>query len=192
MDNQYQDDDLSNSVTIHFKEQSIQLNFEQFADAIDIDELVRIDYSNLYAELLTISVLMNKVGILKAEAENSEGFARLDRDIEIARKGEHYRKSLVKIGEYANGKDKTMYPTKDEVDNAVTLDPEVQALRRKRLRKAKESAYLDSLYWAVKSKEKKLDRIGEKMNLAPEEFEKNIQEGAWNSILIKASKKLIK
>jgi len=185
-------DSITHSITIPFHNQSVTLVFDRFADEINLEELVTIDYSALYAELLTVSVLMNKVGMLKAEAENAEAESRIMRDILIAKKSQEFRLSLITADTYANGKEKTKFPTKDEVDNAVTLDLDVQTARRQRIRRAKESAYLDSLYWAVKSKEKKLDRIGEKMNLAPEEFEKNIIEGVWNSILIKASEKSIK
>ena len=172
-------------VPIHFQDKVISLHFTSFEAHIDVDQLTKIDYSNLYAELITVSSLMNRVGMWKAEADNALGEARLQRNIKMAQLGEHYRKIL---------KDKpgVSRVTKDMVDNAITLDISYQDSQKIRLRKGKEAGYLDSLYWAIKSKEGKLNRIGEKMNLSPEEFEKHIVEGTWNGILIKAAEKLIK
>jgi len=168
-------------VNVHFNNKIIKLHFKGFDDIIDIDQLTKIDYSNLYAELITISALMNRVGLLKAQADNAQAESRLERNIEMARIGASTRQNAKTSSEKTVG----------AINEAVILNPEYQRLQRARIRKGKEAAYLDSLYWAVKSKEKKLDRIGEKMNLTPQEFEKNLVEGVWNGILINASKKLI-
>lgn len=185
-------DNPDNIIIVHFKDKQINLHFDEFDENVNIDDLTRIDYSNLFAELITVPALMNRVGIWKAEADNAMEESRLARNIKAAELGEHYRKVLVTKDTYANGKEKTKYPTKDEVDNAITLNPDWQKLQRIRLRKGKEAGYLDSLYWAIKSKEKKLDKIGEKMNLTPEEFERNLVEGKWNGIMIKVRENLIK
>ena len=172
--------DENEVVHVHFKNKVIKLHFKEFDDHIDIDELTKIDYSNLYAELITVPALMNRVGLWKAEADNAVAESRLERDIKMAEVA-----SLTR-----NNSSKKL--TVAEVAEAVTLDPSVQNLKRIRIRKGKEAGYLDSLYWAIKSKEQKLNRIGEKMNLSPEEFEKNLIEGTWNGILIKGRKNLIK
>lgn len=174
----------NNTVTIPLKDKVVVLQLPNFEEQLDMDELTRIDYSNLYAELLTVPTLMNRVGLLKAEADNAEGESRLARDIKKAELSEHFRKVLSdgKKGRVTNG----------EVEDAVILDPAYQAAQRKRLRKGKEAQYIDSLYWSVKSKEQKLNKIGERMNLTPEDFEKNVTEGTWNGILIKSKDKLIK
>jgi len=179
-------------VIIHYKERHIELHFDQFDAVVDIDDLTKIDYSNLYGELLTVPALMNRVGLWKAEADNAVAEARLNRDITRAQLSQKYRNSLVKKDTYANGKERVKYPSNDEVEHAVVLDDTYQVAQRNRIRKQKEADVLDSLYWAVKSKEKKLDKIGEKMNLQPEEFEKHIVEGKYNGILVKAKENAIK
>lgn len=173
-------------VTIQQGEKVITLVFKEFDDEIDIDRLTFIDYSNLYNELLTIATLMNRVGLLKAEADNSYDAERLDLAIYEAQCAERYRKELVQ-----RSGDKVKPATISQIENAVTLDEGVKLRRKKLLRLRKEAAYLDSLYWAVKSKEQKLNRIGEKMNLTPEDFEREIVEGVWNGILIQTKKPLI-
>lgn len=167
-------------VAIPFKEKTIQLHFTQFDHHINVDELCKIDYSNLYAELITIPALMNRVGMWKAEADNAVAEARLARDIKEA--------EVAKI--INSSKEKSL--TGPQMIHALTLDPQVQNMRRIRIRRGKEAGYLDSLYWAVKAKEKKLDKIGERMNLSPEEFEKNLVEGNWNGILIKSRQNLMR
>jgi len=177
------------SVIIPFKNKDIVLKFEEFDSEIDVDDAVKIDYHNLFAEIITIPVMMNRIGMWKAQSENDYALARLARDINAAKLGEQYRRKL--MGKDSKGNPKM--PTKDQVDNAVLLDDEmskkIKGHHHRCIRLQKEAAYMDSLYWAVKSKEMKLNRISDSMNLIPEEFEKNIVEGKWNGILIKAQKK---
>lgn len=180
------------TVKINFNKKIISLKFEEFDSEIDVDELCKIDYSNIYAEFVTISALMNKVGIWMAQSENDFAEAKLDRNIAIAQKANHYRENLVREDQYANGTPKTVYPTKDEVDSAVTLDPIIEKHQRRVIRLQKEASYMDSLYWAIKSKEKKLDKLIHGMNITPEGFEKELMEGKWNGIMIKLNEKLIK
>ena len=168
------------TVTIPLRGKVVNLHFTEFGSDVDVDELCRIDYSNMYAELITISSLMNRVGLWKAEADNAEQEARLERDVVIATAAERIEQEEL-----------PKKLTGPQMTKKLDLDPVVMKARRVRLRKGKEAAYLDSLYWAVKSKEKKVGVIGEKMNLTPEEFENNLIEGVWNGILINTKKKLI-
>lgn len=179
-------------VQIPFKKKIVKLIFDEFEDEIDVDQLTFIDYANLHAEFLTISSLYNRVGMWKAEAQHAYDRAVLHRKIQEAEKGEHYRKKLKRVDEYANGKPKTVWPTKDEVENAVTLDELIQNLHKKEIRLKKEYGYMDSLFWAVKSKEKKVEKLVEGAGLKPDDFESSIIEGRWNGILIRCQEKLIK
>lgn len=177
---------------VSFKDKIITLHFEEFDDEIDIDEWTTIDYGNLYAEMITIPALMNRVGILKSQGERSAATARLECKIAEAEKWAYYKKNLKTIGSYANGKEKIEWPTKDEIDAAITLDPVIINQRKRVIRFTKEAGYLDALYWAVKAKEKKLDKIVEGMKVSPEDFEKELTEGKVNGIMIKLHEKLIK
>ena len=179
------------TVKISFKDKIISLNFEEFDDEIDVDELCKIDYSNLHAEFVTIAALMNKVGIWKAESENDHAEARLARDIYAAETGERLRKSLKSETTDYKGNPKIKWATKDEIEDAVLLDKVVQNHYKKVIRLQKEANYMDSLYWAIKSKEMKLNKLIEGMNITPADFERELVEGKWNGIMIKAHKKLI-
>ena len=153
-----------------------------FDPEVDMDDLTRIHYDNLVGEVLTIATLMNKVGILKADVDNEYREQGLKVKILEAERAEYYRDGLTTN----NGKT-TKKPTIAEVDNAVVTDPEVQDLRRELLRMQKQAEQIDSLYWAVKSKEMKLNKFAE--NITPEDFENEIIEGSINSVMIKKTKK---
>lgn len=172
-------------VTIPFKERSVYLWMRKIQSDIDIDRITTIDYQNLFAEIVTISVLLNRVGIMRADAESLMLSSKLQVAITKASVGENYRKSNIKQTTDAKGNTKSKAPTVQEIDNAVTLDEAVQQAEYAYIKANKEFQYMDSLYWAVKTKSDKIDKISSKMELAPEEFEKNIIEGEWNSILIR-------
>lgn len=179
-------------VRVPFKDKEFRLHFEFLDLDIDISELTQIDYSNLYGELVTVSTLVNKVGIIRAEAEGAMDSAKLDRDIKYAKLDEHYRQAL--RYKHINYKKEEVWkdPNNDTVESAIKRDEEYVNLCKRYIRMKKEYGFVDALFWGVKSKEKKLDKIGESMNLTPEEFEANISEGAINGVMIKMHEKLIK
>jgi hypothetical protein len=176
-------------IVVHFKEKIVTLHFDQFDADVDVDDLVRIHYDNLMGEILTISALLNRVGWLRAEAQDAVRRANLQLDIAEATAKENYRKGSLKQTTDYKGNPKYSYATKDEVDNSILKDENYIKLRERTLRIEKEYDYMDSLYWAVKSKDQKLNRIAD--NLKPEEFEREMIEGKINGIMIKFHKKLI-
>ena len=178
---------MKETVKIPFKDKIIALNFAEWEDEIDIDELTFVDYSNLHAEFLTISSLYNRVGLWRAEAESQLDEAKLLLKITEAEKGEYYREDLREV---LDKKVKT--PTIAAVNDAVTMDDLVKKLRKKVIRANKNFNYMDALFWAVKSKEKKIDKLVEGSKLSPDDFANEIVEGKWNGILIKCREKLIK
>ena len=164
----------------------ILLHFENFDTDIDVDQLTYIDPTNIWAELITLPRLMNKIGLLRAEVDDFYEDAKQQLRIAEAEKSEYHRSRLaIRTGE------KIKYPTVSEVENAVTVDPVFINLHKRLRRKKKEAAYLDSLYWAVKEKAGKLDKLSESMNLTPQDLDKMVVEGSINKILIKKTKKLI-
>ena len=90
----------------------------------------------------------------------------------------------------SKGNPKIAKPTVQELDNAVIKDPAIQNLRKRHIRIEKEYKYIDSLYWAVKSKDDKLNKITQ--HLIPKDFEEEIIEGVINGVMIKKAKALIK
>ena len=167
---------------IELGERIYKFKHKPFDSEVDMDELTMIHYDNLLAEILTIPTLMNRVGILKAEADNAVREVKLGHRILEAKKGDHYRKVLT-----SRDGDKVKYPTVSQVEDAVSCDEEVQSSLRNLYKYTMQLEVIDSLYWAVKSKEMKLNRISE--GITPQDFEKEILEGTINGVLIKSMKK---
>ena len=54
---------------IHVGDKPLLLVSEDFEEKINVDDICRIDYMNLYGELVTMPALLNKIGLYKAEVE---------------------------------------------------------------------------------------------------------------------------
>ena len=153
-----------------------------FDAEVDRDDLTFIHYDNLMGEIITVPTLMNRVGILKAEADNALNQTKLAHRILEATKSEHYRKALI-----VKSQEKTKHPTVGAVEDAVILDEEVSSSKRNYYKVMKEAEIMDSLYWAVKAKQQKLNHISQ--SITPADFEKEVLEGTINGILIQSRNK---
>jgi len=78
-----------------FDKQIVTLKYEGFEDEIDVDEICKIDYSNIYGEVVTCTALMNRVGIIRAEAESILKEKELLAKIEEARIKKDERRKAV-------------------------------------------------------------------------------------------------
>lgn len=178
-------------IKISLKNKIVSLKISNFDTDVDTEDILSIDFCNILGEILTFSVVMNRIGNLQAEADNLVNEARMELEIKAAELGEYYRKSLTKyITVKGQEEKKVTLPTVAEVDNATLLDAAYQNTRKKYIRLQKEKQYIDSLFWSAKSKDGKLDKLSEK--LRPAEFEGEILEGTINGVMIKVHNKLIK
>jgi len=157
--------------------------FHQPFDAeVDMDQLTMIHYYNLVGEIITIPTLMNRVGVLKAEADNAVRETKLAHKILEAEKAEYYRKKLT-----TDDGTKIKTPTVSQIEEAVVKDESVNKSQLNVFRIQKQAEVIDSLYWSIKAKEMKLNQISQ--NLSPSDFEKDILEESINGILIKVRPK---
>src|SRR5579872_1144024 len=60
-------------------------------DEIDLDKLLKIDSSNIPMEIVTLPVVLNKIGFLLADAENALNVAKLESEIEEAHLADTFR-----------------------------------------------------------------------------------------------------
>lgn len=169
------------SVKIHLSDKIIELRYTPFDSDVDVDLLTRIDYENITGEVVTVSSLLNRVGMLKAEIDNRFSEEKLALDIYEAGLRKMFRSNAT-----ADGKKITI----QEVDDMILEDKGWQDRKRKLIRFQKDCSYIDSVYWSVKDKSNKIDAI--KGNLTPKEFENEILEGVVNGIMIKKHKKIAK
>ena len=168
------------SVKVSLGDKTLVLKFRDFDTDIDIDQLTSIDYSNLHGEIVTVSALLNKVGILKTGVENELAILEMDEEILIAQKRKDFRKLAQDLNEKL---------TIAILDDKITLDEDIQKHRKAIILMKKTLGIVNSWYWGIQSKDKKLGVLMK--GVTPEEFAKEITEGVINEILIKKVDNLI-
>lgn len=145
------------------------------------EDVVKIDYSNLIGEIITFPVVFNRIANMRAETENNVAMAKMEFDIQEAKLHKKHKDSLT--ASEGKASDKT-------TEAAVLRDPIYKAEMSKYIRAQRDFAYMDALYWSAQSKDKKLNVLAERVT--PDEFEKDILEGAINGVMIKVKKKAMR
>ena len=157
-----------------FDKQIVTLKYEGFEDEIDVDEICKIDYSNIYGEVVTCTALMNRIGIIRAEAESILKEKELLAKIEEARiKKDERRKAVSDSRKITEG----------GLEEMVMLDEGLQIMKKNVIKAQKDFSFIESLYWALSSKDKKLNNLIKEVT--PEEFEDRLIEGKVNGFIIK-------
>ena len=159
-----------------------KLIFDNFDEDVDIDSLLKIDYSNLIGELVTFPVILNRFGILLAEAESQVAETKLNMDVYEAKTKEKLR---IELAEQNNGK----APTVEALNNAVVSNKAYQAMKRKYIEVVKTRDYINSIFWAVKDKSEKLNKLS--LSIQPSDLSDSVIEGRVNNVLVKKTKKVI-
>ena len=159
-----------------------KLIFDNFDEDVDIDSLLKIDYSNLIGELVTFPVILNRFGILLAEAESQVAESKLNMDVYEAKTKEKLR---IELAEQNNGK----APTVEALNNAVVSNKAYQAMKRKYIEVVKTRDYINSIFWAVKDKSEKLNKLS--LSIQPGDLSDSVIEGRVNNVLVKKTKKVI-
>ena len=168
---------------IQIGDKTYKLLFDDFDEDVDIDSLLKIDYSNLIGEMTTFPVILNRFGILLAEAESQVAETKLNMDVYEAKTKEKLR---VELAEQNNGK----APTVEALNNAVVSNKAYQAMKRKYIEVVKTRDYINSIFWAVKDKSDKISFLFRQSEIT---LETNVIPEKMNGILIKKqNKQLIK
>jgi len=168
-------------IKISIGDKIITLKQTEVDGDIDMDEITQIHYSNLYGEMVTVSALLNKLGILKADVDNQYEEYKLDCQIFESAERKKFISSKMVSGEKK--------PTLDQCEDYLNTHSEVIAKRKRLLTLKKGCDYINSLYWAVKSKDDKLSVLMK--GVTPEEFSSNIVEGVVNGFFLKKYKNLL-
>lgn len=157
------------------------LLIKAFDDDVEVDDLLQIDYSNLIGELVTFPVIVNRIGIMLAEAESAVSEKKLNLEVFEAKMKERLRTQLAET----NGK----APTVEALNNAVLQEPSYQAMRKSLINAQKTRDYLNSVFWSAKDKSNKLDRLS--LTIQAGDIPEEVLEGRVNSVILRRSKKLI-
>lgn len=155
------------------------LKFDEFDDEVNIDSLLKIDYSNLLGEMITFPTVVAKFGNMLAEAESKCGEAKLNLDVQEAKLKEEYR---LKLAEQNGGK----APTIDALNSAVILDKRYQAFKKALINVTKTKDYMLTTYLAAKDKSEKINKVFFQAN--PGDIPDEVVSSRVNNTIIQKAK----
>ena len=167
---------------IQVGETTYKLWFDDFDEDMDIDSLLKIDYSNIIGELVTFPVIVNRFGNLLAEAESKVSESKLNLEVFEAKTKERLRNELAE----ANG---GKNPTVEALNNALLMNKSYQALRKQFIEVQKTRDYINSIFWSAKDKSDKISILLKSSEIT---LETELMESRINGVLIKKQEKLIK
>lgn len=176
------------NILVHFNDVPVTLQTNGFEDTVDIDKLTSIEYSNLYGEAVTVSALLNKVGLLRAEAEKKVAECKLEKEVYEAQTKKEWRREANRNGgkfmlTMEDGEVEEIKLSEKALDEALLLDENYQNLCIEYIDAQKNFSVLDALQWAVQDKSKKLNNLLKPVT--PTEFLGELVEGEVNSFFIK-------
>lgn len=167
---------------IQVGETTYKLLFDDFDEDMDIDSLLKIDYNNIIGELVTFPVIVNRFGILLAEAESKVSESKLNLEVFEAKTKERLRNELAE----ANG---GKNPTVEALNNALLMNKAYQSLRRQFIEIQKTRDYVNSIFWSAKDKTSKIEKLS--LTVQNGDIPDSVIEGRVNNVLIKKTKKII-
>lgn len=170
-------------INVHFNNVPVELETNGFDGKVDIDRLTSIDYSNLFGEAVTVSALLNKIGLLRAEAEKAVADKKLEKDVYEADLKKKWRRQAQKNGGKFFIDDDEIKLSEKALDEAILLDEDYQQLSCELIEAQKNFAVLDTLQWSVQDKSKKLNNL--LRPVTPSEFLQELVEGEVNSFFIR-------
>lgn len=173
----------SEKLVVEFGGKSYILSIMSWDSDMDLEDLSRIDYSNILGEIITFPVVMNRMGLIKAEVDTELDRVKLDFEIGKAKLVQHHREALSKKGLSATA-------AENMLKTEIALDPSYEVLSLTVIQAQSMANKINAVYWAFKDKSDKLNRLSEK--LRPEDFEKEILTDSVNNVAIKYREKLIK
>lgn len=164
---------------INIGDSTYTLRFDEFDEEVDIDSLLRIDYSNLLGEMVTFPTIVAKLGNMLAEAESQVNEKKLNLDVQEAKLKEECK---IKLAEQNNGKN----PTIDALNAAVILDKRYQAFKKSLINAQKTRDYMLTAYLAAKDKSEKINKVF--FQAKPGDIPEEIIESRVNNTVIKKAR----
>lgn len=177
-----------NKLSITLDNSTIVLTFGRFDEEVDVDEICKIDYTNLFGESITVSALLNRIGLLRAEAEEISKRKKFEAEIYEAEIRKTFRRDSIENGGKIKIGEEYIKMTEKALDEAILLDKGYQIKMKNRFLSEKNFQFMDSLFWSISDKSKKLNHM--LPNLKPEEFENELIEGKINGFYLKKRKNL--
>ena len=173
---------------IHIDGKPLELTMSDFEDSIDLDDMTRVHYENLIGDAITVSALLNKVGILKAKAESNYNHKKLDFEIYESRLRKNFRREAIENNGKILVEKELIKLTEKSLDEASILDKAWQINKKNMFKAQEDLSKIDSFYWAVQSKDKKLNNLI--TGITDEQLWHELVEGKINGIMIKKAKSI--
>ncbi len=151
-------------------------------EEIELDDVTTINYSNLYGEAVTVSGLLNKVGLMKVEYEKKAKEEKLFCDVFAANLRKKLRREAATNGGRITIDGESFKLTEKGLEDAILLNEQYQKNLMNLIEIESKRDKLDTLFWAVQSKDKKLNNLLPK--IVPQDFEKELIEGKINTFKI--------
>lgn len=172
--------------TIHIGENPITLEHDNLDSTINVDDLTKIDTSNIFGEAVTISAAVNRIGLMKAELEGRMAETKLEYKLyEGTFKAELRRQASNDSGFYTmrvGNEDVRVKLTEKALETSFETDKDWIQHKRDFITAEKNWNALSSLYWAMQDKSRKLN--GLVSGTTPKEFVEQLIQGKMNGILI--------
>jgi len=164
----------------------VKFTVQDFDKNVEIDKLLKIDYGNLVAELVTFPVVVNKLGLLAAEMDNEVQLAKLNLSVTEAKLKDKIRKQLT----FEDDKGRRKTPTIAEVDDALTRNKLWIKKKTAYITIMKEKEYMYSIYESAKDKSRKLDKLS--LTLKTGDIDTDIIQRQLNNVYFKIKDGFIK
>jgi len=159
---------------------TVRLELNQ-ADFFNVDQIVSIDYGNIVGEYLTAPMIFNQIANLRSFLQEKFQRSKLNVKIVESQTRQFIRQNWAKL--------ETGKSTSESVNDYVVQDEDFVKAQNEMIDCERLYNDIDSLYWSMKEKCSKLDKMFEKMN--PKELDKDLIEGQINNVFIKIKKSAI-
>lgn len=119
-------------------DKAIVLLSNDLKNELDMDAVTSIDHANLYGEIATCSVLLNKVGLLRAQAESEYESAKVEFNVYKAQLATQIRRESIVNGGKVKVEDIGLVKlTESSLDDILTINPELHAMQKDLVKKKK-------------------------------------------------------
>jgi len=157
---------------------------QDFDKNVNLDKLLKIDYGNLVAEMLTFPVVVNKLGLLVADMDNQIQLAKLNLSIKESKLKKKIRNKLAARDE------KGKKPTISEVEDAMITNKIWIKSKIDYIDTIKKKEYMYSIYESAKDKSRKLDKLS--LTIKTGDIDDKIIQRQLNNVYFRIKDGLIK
>ena len=162
-----------------------------FSEEFDLEALLRIDVERLAIEILTFPVVLNRIGLILAEADNAIKEAELDLEIWMAKERERIRIDL--IDNRVAGDKLTQDDMKYKQEAKLKGSPMYLAKNKIAFAAKKRRDYINSIFWSAKDKSDKLNHLASSLKgwkTLEQLLDEGLLNGSINGVKIKVGKPL--